>query len=267
MSKLNDKAKELLSSGTVGVVVGYETGTGGRSRPAFITKPEDAEKLIFDDSCHHNLALYLYKHETKHLGKIAVVAPPFVMRSILILTTEFQIEEDKLVVLGVTSQDDLIEFPSFREIETWVNGHPVEMKRKDSETLIRLSSMTREERWQFWQDEFSKCIKCFACRGVCPMCSCFRCTVDYNTPQWISVGSHRLGNFDWHAMRAMHLAGRCSVCGQCGEACPMDIPVHLLSFQLNEDILRMFGTRAGLTLKKESLLSTYNTNDVENFIR
>ena len=57
------------------------------------------------------------------------------------------------------------------------------------------------------------------------------------------------------------------VCGQCGEACPMDIPVHLLSFQINEDIIKMFGSRAGLTLKKESLLSTWKSNDVENFIR
>jgi ferredoxin len=267
MNKLKEKARELLSSGAVQVVVGYEEGTGGKIRPAFITRPEDADKLLFNPDCHHNLALYLYKHETKRLGKMAVVAPPFVLRSILILTTEFQIEEDKIVVLGVTPGTELIEFSNFKEIETWVNQNPIEMKEKDREMLNKLSSMTREERWQFWQNEFSKCIKCFACRGACPMCSCFRCTVEYNAPQWISVGSHQLGNFDWHAMRAMHLAGRCSVCGQCGEACPMDIPVHLLSFQINEDILRMFGSRAGLTLKKESLLSTWKSNDVENFIR
>jgi len=267
MNKLKERAKELLTSGTVQVVVGYEKGTGERIRPAFITRPEDADRLVFDAGCHHNLALYLYKHETKHLGKIAVVAPPFVLRSILILTTEFQIEENRLIVLGVTPGDELIEFGSFSEIETWVNQHPVEMKEKDREILKQLSAMNSGERWKFWQNEFLKCIKCFACRGACPMCSCFRCTVDYNNPQWISVGSHQLGNFDWHLMRAMHLAGRCSVCGQCGEACPMDIPVHLLSFQLNEDILRMFGTRAGLTLKKESLLSSFKPSDVENFIR
>jgi ferredoxin len=267
MNKLIEKAGELLSSNAVQVVVGYEKGTGGRIRPVFITQPEDTGKLVYNADCHHNLALYLYKHETKHLGKIAVVAPPHVMRSILILTTEFQIEEDSLVVLGVTPQEELIEFENFKAVETWVNEHPIEMKEKDRDTLKMLTAMTREERWAFWQKEFSKCIKCFACRGVCPMCSCFRCTVDYNTPQWISVGSHQLGNFDWHAMRAMHLAGRCSVCGQCGEACPMDIPVHLLSFQLNEDVFRMFGARAGLTLKKESLLSTWQANDKENFIR
>lgn len=267
MNKLKEKAKELLSSGAVKVVVGYEEGTGGKIRPAFVTRPEDADKLLYNADCHHNLALYLYKHETKRIGKMAVVAPPFVLRSILILTTEFQIEEDSLVVLGVTPEEELIEFANFKEIETWVNQHPIGMKEKDREMLNKLNAMSRDERWQFWQNEFSKCIKCFACRGTCPMCSCFRCTVDYNAPQWISVGSHQLGNFDWHLMRAMHLAGRCSVCGQCGEACPMDIPVHLLSFQINEDIFKMFGSRAGLTLKKESLLSTWKSIDVENFIR
>jgi ferredoxin len=267
MSKLTERAAELLAAGTVQVVVGYEKGTGGRIRPAFITKAEDTSNLVYNADCHHNLALYLYKHETKHLGKIAVVAPPFVMRSILILTTELQIEEDGLVVLGVTPDEELIEFENFKAIETWVNEHPIIVKEKDQAILDKLSVMTREERWAFWQNEFSKCVKCYACRGACPMCSCFRCTVDYNSPQWISVGSHQLGNFDWHTMRAMHLAGRCSVCGQCGEACPMDIPVHLLSFQLNDDVFKMFGVRAGLTLKKESLLSTYKPNDSENFIK
>jgi ferredoxin len=267
MSKLTERAHELLAAGTVQVVVGYEKGTSGHIRPAFITKAEDADKLVYNADCHHNLALYLYKHETKHLGKIAVVATPFVMRSILILTTELQIEEDGLVVLGVTPDEELIEFDNFKAIETWVNEHPIIVKEKDQAILDKLNVMTREERWAFWQNEFSKCIKCYACRGACPMCSCFRCTVDYNSPQWISVGSHQLGNFDWHTMRAMHLAGRCSVCGQCGEACPMDIPVHLLSFQLNDDVFKMFGVRAGLTLKKESLLSTYKPNDSENFIK
>jgi formate dehydrogenase (coenzyme F420) beta subunit len=267
MDKLRAKAKELLTAGTVQVVVGYEKGTGGRIRPAFITDAEKADKLVYNSDCHHNLALYLYKKETKHLGKIAVVAPPFVLRSILILTTEFQIAEDSLVVLGVTPEQEMIEFANFKEIETWVNQHPIEVKPKDQQILDKLAAMSREDRWAYWQNEFSKCIKCFACRGACPMCSCFRCTVDYNGAQWIPVASHQLGNFDWHSMRAMHLAGRCSVCGQCGEACPMDIPVHLLSFQLNEDVFKMFGVRAGLTLKKESLLSTYQPNDRENFIR
>jgi heterodisulfide reductase subunit C len=267
MNRLTERANQLLSEGTVQVVVGYETGTAGNIRPAFITKAENADKLVYNENCHHNLAVYLYKKETKQLGKAAVVAPPHVMRSILILTTEFQIDEDSLIVLGVSPEDELIEFANFKEIETWVNNHPIIVKEKDQIILDKLKGMNREEKWAFWQNEFSRCVKCYACRGACPMCSCFRCTVDYNTPQFIPVGAHQLGNFDWHFMRAMHLAGRCSSCGQCGEACPANIPVHLLSFQLNEDVFRMFGVKAGLTLKKESLLSTFQPNDSENFIR
>jgi len=139
MSKLTERAAELLAAGTVQVVVGYEKGTGGRIRPAFITNAEDACKLVYNTDCHHNLALYLYKHETKHLGKIAVVAPPFVMRSILILTTELQIEEDGLVVLGVTPDEELIEFENFKAIETWVNEHPIIVKEKDQAILDKLN--------------------------------------------------------------------------------------------------------------------------------
>ncbi|MBI4646873.1 MAG: 4Fe-4S dicluster domain-containing protein, partial [Bacteroidia bacterium] len=178
-----------------------------------------------------------------------------------------QIQENNLIVLGITKNGELIQFSDFQAIEKYVNENKSqEYAPEDRELLEKLEKMTLQERWDFWQHELSRCIKCYACRAACPMCYCSRCTVDCNQPQWIPVGTHSLGNLDWHITRAMHVAGRCVTCSQCGEACPLDIPVHLLNFKIAEDIYKMFGSKAGFTLRQESSLSNYNIKDKENFI-
>ncbi len=264
--QLINKAKEILESKAVSMVIGYEKGTEGIARPAFIMKPADADKLIYNDSCNHNLALFLTKAEIRKAGKVAIVAPWYVMKSIMILASENQVSEDKLLVLGIGTDGSLIDFSGFEAIENYIKKNPRDYKPDDKALLEKLDAMSEQERWDFWQKELSRCFKCYACRGACPMCYCSKCTVDCTQPQWISVPSHELGNFEWHMMRAMHLAGRCVNCGQCGEACPLDIPVNILTLKLSEDIGKNFGYVAGSSRNQDYVLSTYKPNDKENFI-
>ena len=42
----------------------------------------------------------------------------------------------------------------------------------------KLEAMTAEERYAFWRGELSRCIRCNACRNVCPACSCEKCVFD-----------------------------------------------------------------------------------------
>ena len=55
MVDLIKRAKELLESSAVKVVIGYEQGTGNKTRALFVEKTEDADKLIFDSRCIQNL--------------------------------------------------------------------------------------------------------------------------------------------------------------------------------------------------------------------
>ena len=100
--------------------------------------------------------------------------------------------------------------------------------------------MGLEQRRQFWEEQFSRCLKCYACRAACPLCYCSRCTVECNQPQWIPVPAHDLGNLEWNVMRAMHLAGRCVNCGDCSRACPVGIPLYLLNQELIGERFRRF---------------------------
>ena len=44
--------------------------------------------------------------------------------------------------------------------------------------VSKLEAMTADERYAFWRGELSKCIRCNACRNVCPACSCIKCVFD-----------------------------------------------------------------------------------------
>lgn len=44
--------------------------------------------------------------------------------------------------------------------------------------VAKLEAMTPDERFAFWQNELSRCIRCNACRNVCPACTCEKCVFD-----------------------------------------------------------------------------------------
>jgi len=268
MDSVKKKAKELLESGTVKVVIGYGQGTENAVRPVFITDAAQTDSLICDDRCTHNLALYLTKHEVKHLGKAAIVAPLFVMRSILQLASEYQIKEENVVVLGVNPGAELVPFDDgFKSIEAYVAACKLTLPANEQDMILKLDAMTNDEKWQYWTNELSRCMKCYACRSACPMCYCIRCQVECNNPQWITVEATPLGNFEWHLMRAMHLAGRCVNCGECARACPLHIPINLLTYKTVNTVKENFDAVAGVSAGMESVLSSYKIDDKENFIR
>ena len=75
-----------------------------------------------------------------------------------------------------------------------------------------------------------------------------------------------MASMEWHILRAMHLAGRCISCGECGRACPVGIPCHLLTMQLTDQVYNYFKVYAGTSDKMNSVLSTFEPNDKESFI-
>ncbi|MHC1706059.1 MAG: 4Fe-4S dicluster domain-containing protein [Bacteroidales bacterium] len=267
MDDLRKKVRDLLENKKIGVFIGYGEGTAGKTRALFITKPEDADKLIYDERCEQNLAVYLMKHEVKHLGVRGVLATIPVMRSILQVASEYQLTENDVHIIGIGPEGNLIDFEGFKSVEAYLATREVGLNTGDKELIQKLDAMSREEKWAYWESELSRCIKCYACRAACPMCYCIRCFVESNRPQWIPISANELGNVEWHLLRAMHLAGRCINCGECGRACPIDIPIHLLTFKGVEDVHEDFGVTAGMDASMESLLSSFKPNDKENFIR
>lgn len=266
MSELTEAAVLLLQKGEVTKIIGYEEGSH-KPRPLFCESVDDAQRLIYDSRCVHNLAVYLTKPELLGTGSVAIIATLPTLRSIAQLAVENQLNADKLIVLTMPREDEVHRFADFDEINTYLAGVDFRIGQKEQEVIDRLEGMSREERWQFWQQELSHCFKCYACRAACPLCYCTRCIVEVNCPQWIQPWSSPLSNMEWQINRAMHLAGRCTGCGACGDACPIGIPIHLLTHKMMEDIGREFAQISGRPAMQGNVLSTFRVDDKEEFIQ
>lgn len=266
MSNLKDIAVNLFNEGTATLLIGYEQGNG-KLRPFFCRKPEDCSRLVLSDDCKNNIAVYLTKPEIVAGEKIAVTATLSVLRTIVQLAMENQLSDGITAIVRDGNGDDCVALDSVEEMEKVLADNPLDISGKEAELRARLKAMSREERWQFWVNEMSKCIKCYACRAACPLCYCTRCIVDNNCPQWIQPWASPLGSMEWQISRVMHMAGRCVSCGACKEACPMGIPIHLLTLSLAEDIQDEFGVAPGSVMDHGNVLSTFNAGDKEDFIR
>ncbi len=266
MGKINEIARQLLADGEADVVIGYGEGSRGRVRPVFARTAEESGQLLLDERCTQNLAVYIYKKETASLGKPAIVATVQTLRGIIRLAAEKQLKEGALIALYVGNNGEVTVCKSFDEIENLLSSLTPPVREEDREMLEKLDAMSPVERWVFWKNEMENCIKCYACRQACPLCYCTQCTVEANQPQWIPTESTTLGNLEWHIMRAMHLSGRCISCGQCGDACPVNIPIHLLPMKMADEIKAGYGVVSGMNREEGCAMSTFRPDDKENFI-
>ena len=114
--------------------------------------------------------------------------------------------------------------------------------------LALLDSMSLEERLGFWRGQMERCIRCYACRNACPMCVCRDyCISDSREPHWMSQSDSPRAKLFFQTIHAMHLAGRCTGCGECQRACPVGIPILALRQQIARAVGELFdGYRAGL---------------------
>ena len=142
-------------------------------------------------------------------------------------------------------------------------GDVIDSARFDE--VAKLEAMTPDERFAFWQGELSRCIRCNACRDVCPACTCEKCVFD--NPQSGVENKAITDSFEekmFHIIRAFHVAGRCTDCGECSRVCPQHIPLHLLNRKFIKDINGFYGEyQAGETVGSRAPLVDYTTDDME----
>lgn len=131
--------------------------------------------------------------------------------------------------------------------------------------VAKLEAMSAEERFEFWRGELSRCIRCNACRNVCPACTCEQCVFDNpnsGVAQKAAADSFEENMF--HIIRAFHVAGRCTDCGECSRVCPEHIPLHLLNRKFIKDINELYGDyQAGDNTESRNPLTSFTYDDAE----
>lgn len=97
-AQIREKAKELLASGDVSVVIGWGGGWNpAKASPLFARNAEDADKLVFNPFCYNNLAVYLPRMNEK----VAIISTPCETGSIVALLAEGKITKENVVVISV----------------------------------------------------------------------------------------------------------------------------------------------------------------------
>jgi len=271
----------------------------------FIRDPNDVSRLVWDKRCRTNLTTYLKRKEVRSLGKPAVVVKGCDSRSLITLQVESQIKhvagrnapDDDLVVIGMacdgvireqrygsqcshsgkaaSTEGELCEkckvcdvrMPLGCDIVLGEVANPEVPPDARYAMLERIMAMPPAERMRYWSKQFERCFKCYACRQSCPLCYCNLCIADKNRPIVIEPSSSLKGNFAWQIVRAFHLAGRCSGCGECERACPAGIELSLLNQTLAKAAEEHFNFRPGMDKDAEQLIGTYSEQDQEEFIR
>jgi len=148
------------------------------------------------------------------------------------------------------------------EIEPIVGG-----KELGQDRIREMEAMAPAQRWEFWKKEFSPCIRCYGCRQVCPACFCDRCFVEETEPRWISPLPKWQDNLIFQVVRMMHVAGRCTNCGECERICPANIPLGSLTKKMEEIVDELFQYRAGTDKDAPPLMAAYQPDELEDLMR
>ncbi len=288
MKELVEKAKELFQNGTVGVIIGYAAMPNqNRLRPFFAYSEAEAEQLTFGHYAQNNLSVYLSAIRKPKSGKIGIVVKGCDTRSVVALMQENQIKRDEVYIIGMACNGVVRDYALDWQVNNVapkcvmckmrtphvadvVIGTEEDFEKPEDaygKMIAELDAKTSEERFAFWEKEFEKCIRCYACRQACPTCYCEQCIVDKTVPRWVSSSTSAQSNFSWNVIRAFHQAGRCTGCGECERSCPMDIPLTLLNRKLGMVAMREFGYMPGKSIDEPTLVGTYKNSDKEDFIK
>ena len=146
-------------------------------------------------------------------------------------------------------------------------GLPITDKISSRAKIETLEGMTHEQRWKFWEEEFSRCIRCYACRNICPACFCQRCFVEETEPQWVLPVPRWQDNLIFQIVRNIHVAGRCTDCGECERVCPVNIPLRSLTKEMCDLVDELFHYTAGMDKSAAPLLIAYEYAEAEDLFR
>jgi len=147
--------------------------------------------------------------------------------------------------------------------------------------VVDLEGEEPNDRWEYWEDVFGRCIRCFSCRNICTYCYCEECAIDPTTlaidadtlaeekaerPQWVGRDSTVPSNAVYLMMRAYHGSGRCTSCEECDRSCPMGLPLRLLNRKVRKDVKELFDYDAGENPDDKLLLGDSCDTDPGDFI-
>jgi ferredoxin len=225
-------------------VVGLKQTDQGTA-PSLFKDGDDLNQLVLEP--RYPLSETLSKLQKRFPGtRLGVVARGCDTRALVEMAKRQQVAPDRLVLIGIACSAEQAERCYCAEpapkVEPWPNsvliGDPVP-GAPPNPMVAEYENMSLEARWEFWQHQFTKCIKCYGCRNICPVCFCGACALE--DPNWVEPGLLVPDFPMYHLIKAMHMTTRCVACRQCETACPADIPLTVLYDLIRRDVEGLIG--------------------------
>ncbi len=184
----------------------------------------------------------------------------------LLIKTRLGVEQsmDRGEVLADACLD--CRYPAAEGADVVIEGQSRETGEQLYRRVDEFEAMSVEERWRYFQEEISKCIRCYACRQACPNCYCKVCFADQTKPRWIGAGTELSDVMLYHIGRIFHQAGRCVECDACLRACPMNIDLRTFTLKMAKDVKELFDYTPGLSIEELPPLCTFKEDDSQEFI-
>jgi formate dehydrogenase subunit beta len=120
------------------------------------------------------------------------------------------------------------------------------------------------QRFAYWTEQFSQCIKCFACRDACPICYCSDCYLEADRG-FIAAGQVP-PDIMFPVLRTIHVADSCVNCGQCQDGCPSELPLSRLAHMLNVEVGIVLGYRSGMDIDVPPPLSAVPEEELATLV-
>ena len=243
---LRNQVKEWLDQGVVDLFLAYRMLDGHPLPHAFTKdKIEEVEELVTGPARYplENLAGRIMAFYPEAV--IGLVARECDQRALNVLATWNQVGPEKVKTIPLSCcPSNLKEHSDCTYLEPHVSGAcKAELGFKFGSTTQDAELLSPEVRFNHWMYEFGKCIKCYGCRNICPVCFCKECSLEH--PDLVGTGRLPPEIPLFHIVRAVHMAGRCIDCGLCEDACPAEIPLRLLYRKVNEIVKEVFGYETG----------------------
>jgi len=246
MDRLREKVRNLLKDGKVAGYLGYIM-KDGHPLPHLFTpeRPEEVDQAIVAPGD----ARYPLDKLLQQLAKgypdatFAVQVRGCDERGLNELYKWGQLDPEKVVLVGVACPQDQADYcecagPWPSVIDSGDKCAPVLRSLR----VDRIDALSGEAAFQEWMAAFNKCVKCYGCRDICPMCFCKECALEH--PDLMSTGKVPPDSI-FQLVRAIHMAGRCIDCGLCEENCPADIPLRVLYKKGNALVKDLFDYDTG----------------------
>lgn len=258
IESVRKRVRELLSSGEIKGFLGL-SNKYGHTGPHLFCEVEDLDSMVIGDWNGSGDARYTLNKQLIHIARrypddvFGVLVRGCDERGLNVLYTWNQLNPEKVVPVGIACTKELAQACECRKPwpDEFVAGEKVEGCASDS--VSRLDELDVAGRFDAWIREFSKCIKCYGCRDVCPMCFCKECSLEDNDLVTGGMIPPEIPVF--HLTRAIHMVGRCIDCGLCNEACPADIPLRTLYKKVADIIDEEYQYRPGQELYAKSPLN------------